>query len=79
MTKSEQKPKLQIATRKPKAKGDMFANLRTREQIETVPFEELVTPINREDASHPAQPSPTRPGPRRSKAHRIWWCWCTVR
>jgi hypothetical protein len=63
MTKSEQKPKLQIATRKPKAKGDMFANLRTREQIETVPFEDLVTPISQENASHQSQPNPTHTAP----------------
>ncbi|MGA9994822.1 MAG: hypothetical protein WBP93_05365 [Pyrinomonadaceae bacterium] len=44
MTKSNQKEKLQIPTRAPKPKGDMFANLRTRDQVETVPFEELVAP-----------------------------------
>jgi hypothetical protein len=42
MTKSDQKPKLDIPTRKAKPKGNMFANLRRPEQVETVPFEELV-------------------------------------
>jgi hypothetical protein len=61
MTKSDQKPKLQISTRKPKPKGDMFANLRTRDQIETVPFEDLVAPVNSTDTNNPTQPSPTQP------------------
>ena len=71
MTKSEQKPKLQIPTRSPKPKGDMFANLRTREQIETVPFEELVAPLTSEHSGdktrpNPAQDNPTPPAPRRT-------------
>jgi hypothetical protein len=46
MTKSVQKPKLTIATRRAKPKGDMFANLRTPAQVETVPMEELVAPLH---------------------------------
>lgn len=63
MTKSEQKPKLQISTRRPKPKGDMFANLRTREQIETVPFEDLVAPVNLTDPDNQTHPIPYQPSP----------------
>jgi len=61
MTKSDKKPKLQIPTRMAKPKGDMFANLRTREQVETVHFEELVAPAKELD--DPSQPIPTHPNP----------------
>ncbi|HEX8140093.1 MAG TPA: hypothetical protein VF544_21200 [Pyrinomonadaceae bacterium] len=61
MTKSDKKPKLQIPTRMAKPKGDMFANLRTREQVETVHFEELVAPAK--EPATPSQPIPTHPNP----------------
>jgi hypothetical protein len=44
MTKRDPKPKLQVPTRAPRAKGDMFENLRKPEQVESIPFEELVAP-----------------------------------
>lgn len=62
MTKSDRKQKLEIPTRKPKPKGDMFANLRKREQVETVPFEELVSYVTPSDkADNPSQPILTQP------------------
>ena len=65
MTKSDHKQRLQISTRKPKPKGDMFANLRTRDQIETVPFEELVAPVSTEETTNPTRPNPAQPDPTR--------------
>jgi hypothetical protein len=44
MTKRNPKPKLQVPTRAPRAKGDMFENLRKPEEVESIPFEELVAP-----------------------------------
>jgi hypothetical protein len=64
MTKSDPKEKLRIPTRTAKPKGDMFANLRRRDQVETVPFEELIRPV--EDIGSTAVPSqhiPTHPNP----------------
>jgi predicted transcriptional regulator len=43
MTKREPKSKLEIPTRKAGPKGRGFANLRTPEQVESIPFEELVS------------------------------------
>jgi hypothetical protein len=62
MTKSDRKQKLQIPTRTAKPKGDMFANLRRREQVETIPFEELVSPATPSDKTiDQPQPNPTQP------------------
>ena len=44
MTKSSAKNKLQISTRMARPKGDMFQNLRTAEQVESLTMEELVAP-----------------------------------
>jgi predicted transcriptional regulator len=43
MTKRE--PKFQISTRKAGPKGRGFTNLRTPEQVESIPFEELLAPL----------------------------------
>lgn len=56
MSKTDPKQKLEIATRKAKPKPPMFGNLRTREQVETVDFEDLVAP-----ATAPAPPAPGAP------------------
>lgn len=44
MMKREPKPKLSIPTRAPKPKGGMYDNLRRPDQVESIPFEELVAP-----------------------------------
>jgi hypothetical protein len=68
MTKSDQKQKIQIPTRTAKPKGDMFANLRKPEQVETVHFEELVTPIGSErSTAQPTHPNPSQPSPSQSE------------
>jgi predicted transcriptional regulator len=45
MTKREPKSKIEIPTRKTRPKGQGFANLRTPEQVESIPFEELIAPL----------------------------------
>lgn len=46
MTKREPKQKLQVPTRAPRAKGDMFQNLRRPEEVESISVEELVAPAD---------------------------------
>lgn len=50
MTRSVPKEKLNITTRKPRPKGDMFANLRKPHEIETPPIEDLI-PTDRSEAT----------------------------
>jgi len=50
MTKRE--PKFQIPTRKAGPKGRGFTNLRTPEQVESIPFEELLAPFESHSATN---------------------------
>src|SRR5918997_5436616 len=58
MTKREPKEKIRIPTREAKPKPGMFDNLRRREQIETVPLEDLVGPLREPAAPKPQESSP---------------------
>jgi hypothetical protein len=60
MTKREPKPKLEIPTRKARPKGQGFANLRTPEQVESIPFEELLAPLESDAASRVSETSQVR-------------------
>jgi DNA-binding Lrp family transcriptional regulator len=66
MTKKEPKPRLEIPTRKAGPKGRGFANLRKPEEVESIPFEELLAPLESSQvsrtslASQASQASETR-------------------
>jgi hypothetical protein len=60
MTKSSAKNKLQISTRMARPKGDMFQNLRTAEQVESLTMEELVAPPD-SPLRGVTPPDPTQP------------------
>jgi hypothetical protein len=53
MSERKPKPKQTIPTRRPKPKGDMFANLRRPEEIDSVPIEELLAPTRPLQKSEP--------------------------
>ena len=58
MTKREPKEKIRIPTREAKPKPGMFDNLRRREQVETVPLEDLVGPLREPAAPKTQESSP---------------------
>lgn len=60
MTKREPKPKIDIQTRKAGPKGKGFANLRSPEQVESIPFEELLAPLRHDNLGGAKESSPAK-------------------